>query len=90
MVKSLGYLYLRYFQIIAVTSTTKKPRQCCTDVELAITKRNRCMTQPKEKDAGSDSQSTKSSPNRALMVDVSKSLSNSKTQENDAKLQKIY
>ena len=44
------------------------------------------MAQPKEKDAGTDSQSTKSSPNRVLIVDISKSQSNSKTQENDAKL----
>ena len=44
------------------------------------------MTQPKEKDAGTDSQSTKSSPNRGLMVDDSKSQSNSESKENDAKL----
>ena len=74
------------FQIIAVTSTAKPPGECCTDLEVAIKKRVRCITQPEEKNAGTDSQSTKSSPNRGLMVDDSKSQSNSESQENDAKL----
>ena len=74
------------FQIIAVTSTAKPPGECCTDLEVAIKKRVRCITQPEEKNAGTDSQSTKSSSNRALIVDISKSQSNRKTQENVAKL----